>query len=181
MAARQSVQAWLPESAMHWLKQFLTTQPTVSSKQTTRASERPVPLLMQLLVAGSAPSEDCPQSAVMLATSFDMVIAASAALVQAPIAMLVPVEPVALVVVVVLVVASPPVPAVAVELAPPLPPVPAVLVAVVDPPEPVVPEVVSEPQAMSIPLEYRLSADDSAVTQPRHRRARRGSAVVKVH
>lgn len=152
-AARQSVQAWLPESNAHSLKQFLTTQPTVSSKQVTHASERPVPILMQVLVWGSAPSDALAQSPVILATSFVVTIIWSAALVQAPIAMPVPVEPVALVVVpvVVLVVvapvvveALPPVPAVAVVLVAP-PPAP---VALVEPPEPVEAVVPLDPQAM---------------------------------
>ncbi len=156
MAARQAVQAGLPEPPMQSPRQFLKTQPTVSSKQVTQGSERPVPILMQSLVPGSIPSLLEAQSPVIFPMSFDMRIIVSAALVQAPIIAPVPVEPVALVVPPLLdvVEALPPAPVVA-EAEPPTPvaalEVVVLVVAEVDPPAPVaaVPEVVSEPQAMS--------------------------------
>src|SRR5512132_251197 len=130
------MQPALPGSAKHLSTQFLTTHTTMSSKQVTQPSERLVPILMQFLVPGSAPRLLLPQSSAIFFTSFAWTMARSAALVQAPIAImpvpvelvlvavpvLVPVPVLVLVLVLVPVVALPPVPVALEE--PPAPPVP---------------------------------------------------------
>ncbi len=152
--ARQSLQAWLFVSAMHWLRHLFTTHETVSAKQVTQGSERLVPILMQALTLASWPMLALPQSSVIFLTSFVWTMPRSVLLVQAPMAIIpVPVEPLVLELVPVLVllvevavvVASPPVPvALDVAVAPPAPPVPvAEVVVVAEPPPLVVPLVVS--------------------------------------
>ena len=142
--ARQSRHIWAAGSMRQCpsgLRQFADTQSTSPLKQRVQSSERPVPILMQFLVPGSAPAFICPHAVVIALTSLDMSTAASAALVQAFITpMPVPVEVPVPVPVEVEVVDAPPAP---------------VLVAVVVPSEPPPPVVeveevfVSEPQAKS--------------------------------